>query len=110
MTVLSVMMMCISFIALIIFVNTFLGHMHLLVGYHKATKETLNFGIPDLNVNNPVKKHYTAKREWCGDEHFVKPGRYNFSKYILPIIASIFIGRIGFISLAISVITDTGVF
>ncbi len=110
MTFLSVIIICISFIALIIFVNTFLRHMHLLVGFQKETKETLNFGIPDLNVNDTVKIQYTAKREQCVDERFIKPGRYIISNYILPIIASIFVGLIGSISLAISVITDTGVF
>lgn len=75
--------------------------------YQKETvrKETLNFGIPLLNIGDTVKIQYTATKERCTDERFIKPGRYRISKYVVPIAASVCVGFGGFVLLVISIVT-----
>ena len=158
-TFISVIIMCLAFIALIIFVAFFLGHVEMLFGFGKETKETqativgfisrghddylnpktahpiveyyneftgqtvkkelFNSGV--LSAKDAVTKgeksrvssmgdtvlvQYTPKKVRVIDPRFVSPNKFKIIRYLIPIAASIAVGFLGFILLAISIIAQ----
>lgn len=56
------------------------------------------------NIGDKVKVQYTAKKVRVIDSKFVTPNKYKIARFVIPIIASIVCGFIGFLMLIISII------
>ena len=56
------------------------------------------------NIGDKIKVQYTAKKVRVIDSRFVTPEKYKISRFIIPIIASVIVGFMGFVMLVISII------
>lgn len=60
------------------------------------------------NVGDKIKVEYTKKRVRVIDPKFVKPNKYQLSRFIRPMIVSVSIGFVGFVLFIISILSDYG--